>query len=131
MTVSGDVANIGNTISWWNYARPDQIGSSAVAKRTSEEWFNPAAFAVPVNNYGDFGRNNMWSAPVYNADFSLFKNFPVREGINLSFRMECFNFFNIQNYAAPDSLVGDPGEGRVTSNVTSPRQIQLALKLTF
>jgi hypothetical protein len=131
MTVSGDVANIGNTISWWNYARPDQIGSPAVPQRTSEEWFNPAAFAVPVNNYGDFGRNNMWSAPVYNADFSLFKNFPVREGMNLSFRLECFNFFNIQNYAAPDSLVGDPAEGRVTSNVTSPRQIQLALKLTF
>jgi len=51
--------------------------------------------------------------------------------LNLSFRAEFFNIFNIQNYAAPDSLVGDPAEGRVTSNVTAPRQIQLALRLTF
>lgn len=131
MTVSGNVADIGNTISWWNYGRPNLVGDPYVAKRTSEEWFNPDAFAVPVNSYGNLGRNTLWSSPVYDTDLSLFKNFPVREGINLSFRAECFNFFNIQNYAAPDALVGDPGEGRVTSNVTSPRQIQLALKLTF
>ena len=68
---------------------------------------------------------------MYTADFSLFKNFPIREGMNLSFRAEFFNLFNIQNYATPDSLVGDPAEGRVTSNVTAPRQIQLALRLTF
>jgi len=73
----------------------------------------------------------MWSAPVYNADFSLFKNFVVREGMNLQFRGEFFNIFNIQNYAAPDSLVGDPGFGHVTSTVNNSRQIQLALRLTF
>ena len=131
MTVSGDVANIGNTVSWWNYARPNLVGDPHVSNRTSEEWFNPSAFAAPVNSYGNLGRNTLWSAPVYDVDASVFKNFPVREGMNLSFRMEFFNLLNIQNYAAPDSLVGDPGEGRVTSNVTSPRQIQLALKLTF
>ena len=102
-----------------------------MSNQISEEWFNPSAFALSVNSYGNLGRNTLWSAPVYTSDLSLFKNFPVQEGVNLSFRMECFNVFNIQNYAPPDSLVGDPAEGRVTSNRTSPRQIQLALKLTI
>jgi len=131
MSVTGDVANIGNTVSWYNYARPNLVGNANVSNPTSEEWFNPSAFAVPSFSYGNVGRNTLRSAPCYNAYFSLFKNFPIREGLNLSFRAEFFNIFNIQNYAAPDSLVGDPAEGRVTSNVTAPRQIQLALRLTF
>jgi hypothetical protein len=131
MTVSGDVANIGNTVSWENYARPNLVGSPKVAHPTSEEYFNPSAFAVPSFSYGNLGRNTLRSASVYDADFSLFKNFLIREGMNFSLRGEFFNIFNVQNYAAPDSLVGDPGEGRVTSNVTRPRQIQLAGRLTF
>jgi hypothetical protein len=51
--------------------------------------------------------------------------------MNLSFRAEFFNIFNLQNYAVPDSLVGDPAEGFVTSTVNPSRQIQLALRLTF
>ena len=131
MAVSGDVANIGNTVSWWNYARPNLVGNPKVAHPTSEEYFNPAAFAVPSFSYGNLGRNTLRSASVYDADFSLFKNFRISEGMNLALRGEFFNLFNIQNFAVPDSLVGDPGEGRVTSNVTTPRQIQLALRLTF
>jgi hypothetical protein len=131
MSVSGDVANVGNTVSWYNYARPNLVGNPSISNPTSEEWFNPSAFAVPTFSYGNVGRNTLRSASVYDADFSLFKNFVIREGMNLSFRAEFFNLFNIQNYAAPDSLVGDPAEGRVTSNVTTPRQIQLALRLTF
>jgi len=129
--VSGDVANIGNTISWFDYARANLVGNPKLSNGTSEEFFNTSAFAVPSFSYGNLGRNTMWSAPVYNADFSLFKNFVVREGMNLQFRGEFFNIFNIQNYAAPDSLVGDPGFGHVTSTVNNPRQIQLALRLTF
>jgi hypothetical protein len=131
VTASGDVANIGNTVSWFNYARPNLVGNPKVANPTSEEFFNTSAFAVPSFSYGNVGRNTLSSAPVYTADFSLFKNFPVREGINLAFRMEFFNIFNIQNYAPPDALVGDPGFGRVSGTVNAARQIQLALRLTF
>jgi hypothetical protein len=131
MSVAGDVANVGNTISWWNYARPNLVGDPHVSHPTSDEWFNPSAFAVPSYSYGNLGRDTMRSAPVYTADFSLFKNFRVREGMNFQFRAEFFNIFNIQNYAVPDSLVGDPAEGFVTSTVNPSRQIQLALRLTF
>jgi hypothetical protein len=48
------------------------------------------------------------------ADFSLFKNFIVTEITTRSFRAEFFDIFNIQNYGALDSLIGDPAAGRIT-----------------
>ncbi len=51
--------------------------------------------------------------------------------MTVSFRAEFFNIFNIQNYGAPDSLIGDPNAGRITSNVIPPRQIQFGLHLAF
>jgi hypothetical protein len=41
LSVVGDVANIGNTLSFWNYARPNIIGDLNPAHRTVNEWFNP------------------------------------------------------------------------------------------
>ena len=102
-----------------------------MSKPTPQQWFNPSAFAVPSFSYGNLGRNTLRSASVYDVDFSLFKNFRFRESLNFQFRGEFFNIFNIQNYGVPDSGVGDPAEGRISSTVTNPRQIQLAMKLIF
>jgi hypothetical protein len=131
LAVVGDVANIGNTLSFWNYARPNIIGDPNPAHRSVDEWFNPSAFAVPVGSYGNFGRNVLRSASVYDADFSVFKNFPVGERFLVSFRAEFFNAFNIQNYGPPNSLIGVAGAGQITSNVLPPRQIQFGLHLGF
>jgi hypothetical protein len=130
LAVVGDVANIGNT-SFANYARPNIVGDPNPSHRTINEWFNPNAFAVPSFSYGDFGRNGLRSASVYNADFSVFKNFPVGERVLVSFRAEFFNAFNIQNYGIPNSLIGVAGAGQITSNVLPPRQIQFGLHLSF
>src|SRR6266446_5510436 len=131
LSVVGDVANIGNTLSFWNYARPNIVGNPNPAHRTLSEWFDPNAFAVPVNSYGDFGRNVLRSASVYDADFSVFKNFPIGEKFLVSFRAEFFNVFNIQNYGPPNTTIGVAGAGQVTSNVLPPRQIQFGLHLGF
>lgn len=130
LAVVGDVANIGNT-SFANYARPNIVGDPNPARRTLNQWFNPNAFAVPSFSYGDFGRNGLRSASVYDADLSLFKNFPVGERFVASFRAEFFNVFNIQNYGVPNSLIGVAGAGQVTSNVLPPREMQFGLHLTF
>src|SRR6266849_1804872 len=131
LAVSGDVANIGSSVPWWNYARPNLVGNPQPSHATAAEWFNPAAFAVPSFSYGNFGRNVLRTPSVANADFSLFTNFVLTESTTLSFRAEFFNVFNIQNYGAPDSLIGDPAAGRITSNVIPPRQIQFGLRLAF
>ncbi len=131
LAVSGDVANIGNSVPWWNYARPNLVGNPQPSHPTAKQWFNPAAFAVPSFSYGNFGRNVLRTPSVADADFSVFKNFLVTESKVISFRAEFFNVFNIQNYGAPDSLIGDPAAGRITSNVIPPRQIQFGLHLAF
>jgi hypothetical protein len=131
LAVGGDVANIDNTTSWVNYARPNLVGNPNPSHHSLDEWFNPSAFAVPVNSYGDFGRNGLRSASVYDADFSLFKSFPVGERFVASFRAEFFNAFNIQNYGPPNALIGQAGAGQVTSNVLPPREMQFGLHLEY
>ncbi len=131
MTVSGDVANIGNTLSWWSYARPNLVGNPHPAHPNKDEWFNPDAFAVPSFSYGNSPKNFLRSPHVADADFSLFKTFKFGESANLTFRAEAFNILNIQNYGVPDSGVGDPTEGEITGNVLSPRELQLGLHLQY
>jgi hypothetical protein len=131
MTVPGDVANIGNTISWWSYARPNLVGNPKPTHPNKDEWFDPVAFAVPSFSYGNAPRNFLRSPHVSDADLSLFKSFHFGESAILSFRAEAFNVLNIQNYGTPDSGVGDPNEGKITGNVLSPRQLQLGLHLQY
>lgn len=131
MSVPGDVANIGNTISWWSYARPNLVGNPKPAHQSKDEWFNPSAFAVPSFSYGNAPRNFMRSPHVATADLSLFKTFRFGESATLSFRAEAFNVLNIQNYGTPDSGVGDPNEGKITGNVLSPRELQFGLHLQY
>jgi hypothetical protein len=65
---------------------------------------------------------------------SIFKDFPlaiIREGMRLQFRAESFNTFNRPHFAGPNTLVGNPNFGKISSTVNSPRELQLALKLSF
>jgi hypothetical protein len=68
------------------------------------------------------------------VSMSIFKDFPlaiIREGMRLQFRAESFNTFNRPHFAGPNTLVGNPNFGKISSTVNSPRELQLALKLSF
>jgi carboxypeptidase family protein/TonB-dependent receptor-like protein len=68
------------------------------------------------------------------ASMSLFKDFPLaklREGMRLQFRAESFNTFNHPHFGGPNTLVGNPNFGKISFTVSSPRELQLALKLYF
>jgi carboxypeptidase family protein/TonB-dependent receptor-like protein len=82
----------------------------------------------------------------HRADFSVFKNFAIKESVKLQFRTEIFNILNHPNFNAPNfggnGVVGVSGSGNFTSSnfgeigatrdaPYDPRQIQLALKLLF
>ena len=81
----------------------------------------------------------MFTGPgVATLDFSLVKNTAIRENINLEFRAEMFNLFNRVNFSSPSRQVFNKpvnvprGDfATITSTETSPRQVQLALRLTF
>ena len=131
LSVPGDVANIGNSVAWWNYARPNLVGDPRVKTPTTERFYDPHAFDIPSLSYGNFGRNVLSSDPVFNVDFSLFKLVPLADRKRLEIRLEAFNVFNHIDWAPPGTLVGRAGAGRVTSVAHSPRILQLGMKLHF
>ena len=51
--------------------------------------------------------------------------------MNLQFRSEFFNMFNRVRFGDPGLAFGSPQFGVVTSQVNSPRKIQLSLKLLY
>ena len=132
MVVNGDVGNIGNTVAWWSYMRPNLVGDPKPGSRTSAQWYNTSAFAVPdFGSFGNAGRGVVSSESVTFVDFSLFKRFGWGEGRWVEVRSEFFNLFNLVNYGAPDSTVLSPTEGRVINTIVPTRQVQFGLKIIF
>jgi hypothetical protein len=66
-----------------------------------------------------------------NFDFSVFKEFGIREGTRLQFRVECFNPFNTPQFDLPNAAIGTGTAGTITSIVGTPRQIQFEAKVVF
>jgi Carboxypeptidase regulatory-like domain/TonB-dependent Receptor Plug Domain/TonB dependent receptor len=105
---------------------------------TAEAWFNRCAFVVPVNSFGDAGRNSLVGPKFVNFNFSIFKNFSITERWKLQFRTEIFNIFNHTNLGLPNQNVDLLGGGQITSTVNqaqltaqTSRLVQFALKLMF
>lgn len=83
------------TVNTGTGSRPNRIGEGTLANPTVDRWFDTAAFATPAQfTYGDSGRNFLYGPGRVNFDFSLFKEFRVKEGLALQFRAEAFNLFN-------------------------------------
>ncbi len=103
-----------------------------------DHWFDTSQFQiVPTGYFGNVGKNTLSGPGLTKMDVSIFKVIPVREGKNLQFRAEFFDLPNHPNFAAPAALVFDTtgrlvdNPGRITSTVSTSRQIQLAVKFEF
>jgi hypothetical protein len=120
--------------------RPDLIGDPRATPCVPNTFFNTCAFADPAaGSFGDVHRNSVQGPGYQIWDFSLFKNFPISERTKLEFRAEFFNVFNHPNLqfakSGPQNSIntttfGTPEFGFLTA-ARDPRQIQLALKLSF
>lgn len=126
-SLSRDVANTGV-----GGQRPNRIASGKLSDPTLAKWFDPTAFvAAPNYTYGNSGLRILPPDILRTVDFSMFKVFQIAERSKLQFRWEAFNLPNTPSFAAPNSTVDTSSAGRVTSTATAPRQMQVALKLTF
>lgn len=131
VTIAQDRANVGT-----GNQRPNRIANANLPakERTPDRWFNTQAFVLPDNlTYGNAGRNIIEVPGLKNADFSLMKNFQIREGQRLQFRAEFFNFTNHPNLDRPSAVFDAPTTfGRIQSaNSNSSRQTQFGLKYYF
>jgi hypothetical protein len=111
--------------------RPNVVGDPNLSQRTTDRWFNTAAFAFPApGTFGSAGRNILDGPGYQNVSASLVKNTQLSEQVNLQFRAEAFNLFNHPNFNLPDNFLGSPTFGRVSS-ARDPRHLQFGLKLLF
>lgn len=95
------------------------------------KWFDTSAFGVnALGTIGSGRRNQLIGPGAWNADYSLFKSFFLREKTELQFRGEFFNVFNHTRLNAPTATVTSTAFGQITS-AADPRIVQLALRLKF
>ncbi len=95
-------------------------------------WLNPAAFAQPAaGTFGNMGVFNVLGPKFFQFDMAMVREFRVREGENLQFRVEAFNVFNNVRFNNPSVTLSSPSTfGNITS-AQDPRIIQLAMKFMF
>src|SRR5262249_6979699 len=79
--------------------RPLQIASASSPHQDNNQWFNRYAFVVPPPGViGNTPRNGLYGPHFTHFDFSVFKDFALREGMKLQFRTEFFNLTNTPAY---------------------------------
>jgi len=95
-TAIGDNAGVGNGVG--TGSRPDLIGNpglvspsdqatSAAAGVRGQLFANPGAYALATGlTFGNVGRNTLYLPGRLNFDFGVFKQFPLRENMELQFR---------------------------------------------
>ena len=105
-------------------------------------WFDPGAFQLqPAGAFGNLGRDTVTGPGLADVDCGFLKTFRLAERTGLQFRFEMFNVLNHANFATPDfpqrevfldaSGTVNPQVGQITRTVSSSRQLQFALRLSF
>lgn len=97
---------------------------------------NPQAViaALRYPKHGETGSRNIFRGPsFFNTDLAISKRFrmPWSENQRLTFRAEAYNVFNQNFFDAPDLDFTSPNFGRMTRSLSSPREIQFALRFDF
>jgi Carboxypeptidase regulatory-like domain/TonB dependent receptor len=92
--------------------KPHKIGS------TAGFWYDPSSFGDTIDantgaciagSLGNNGFNNLRGPSIFNWDFGVFRDFPVKERMHIQFRAEAFNFTNTPHFcsAALDNFIAD------------------------
>ena len=99
---------------------------------STDRLLNTAAFAAPAPySFGNASRSPGPRACGYlNENFSLYKNFPIKERLNLRFGVDTFNLFNRHPWGGPNTDWSSAGFGQIGS--ASPgRIVQLNARVDF
>jgi hypothetical protein len=135
--------------------RPDQIAKPhlSTARANREDYFGMGAgnasdyFNIPIHiaggtgpnqgRFGTLGRNTFRGPAYYDYDFAVIKDTPFgrrpsgAERVDLQFRGEFFNLFNIVNMGLPANILNGTGFGEISKTAGTSRQIQFSLKLIY
>lgn len=111
--------------------------------RTIGEWYNPAAFSMPLNGtFGNVRRNSLYGPGLNIINLSLGKEFAIVDQVRLRFRADATNAFNHPSYGLPGgNLTGAaPGQAfdenlfggqQINGTTVGGRTVQLGAHLSF
>jgi hypothetical protein len=125
LSVATSTSNTGTT------QYPNRIcnGNLSPSQRDIHHWFDTSCYTVPAAfTFGNSGRNVMIAPGLETWDFGAHKDFRLTEQFGLTYRAEFFNMLNKPNFRYPNTSIGGPTAGTITS-VNAARQIQFALRL--
>ena len=150
---SGDGSGTFFSYNGFTLQRPNQVGDpnkagpvaanpgcAAPAQiHTLQNWFNPCAFVkAPAGELGTAARAPVYGPRYVNTDFSIIKEFQIREAMGIQFRAEFFNLFNHPQFfmeglgGSGQQDINTPSSfGVINNTVNTPRVMQFALKLKF
>jgi len=121
-------------------SRPDFVGGNPVLSdwRATRLYLNKESFAlVPTNPLttatlrpGSVIPDQVRGPASWVVDFTLAKNFPIRQQMRLQVRADMFNVLNHVNYSGPNTNFLSTFFGQIRG-AGSPRTIQLGGRLTF
>jgi hypothetical protein len=134
VNLNNDNAHNGTPV---NSQRPNFVCDPNNGPKTPAMWFTPTCFLQPaLLTYGTAGRNTVIGPGLDNFDATIQKQFPVRDSMNLQFRLDIFDFLNHPNFNAPVgpgrtfSAAANSPFGSITS-AQDPREMQFSLRLVF
>jgi outer membrane receptor protein involved in Fe transport len=128
-----------------NHDRPYFAGFSTLCPSSGASYASTGGFTCPgLDQIGNTGRNSNFGPGFFNTDLAVQKNFPIRESISATFRMDAFNVFNHISAANPngnatainvDSAAtitnGAGGNGVGPVGQASPRQLAFTARIQF
>jgi hypothetical protein len=107
------------------------------------DWQNQVKTYLNANCFADPGDQTPGNAPryfsglrvdgIHNMDLNIYKSFVPKEGMRIEVRAEMFNFTNHPRFGQPNSAVGDPLFGTITSDAPGemPRSFQFGVRFEF
>jgi len=123
--------------------RPNVVGNPNFdrSERTLHKYFNTDAFCIPApsndcpdlgpGGFGNAGRNVVRGPGYINADYSLFKDFAVKETMKLQLRFEFFNLTNTPHFNNPGGDLSDKTSFGQIRSAGKQRVVQFAGKFLF
>lgn len=120
-----------------NVARNPALDPHRSRAALKAAWFDKGAFVTPATGTDGLAPRNILDGPGFkNVNVAIFRNFLLHENMDLQFRGEFTNIFNMVNLANPTATLSSANAGKITGATTvnggsSMRQGQLGLRLTF
>ncbi len=120
----GNVIYLGGDLNW-NPSNPDRTFDTSRFNTIAAQQldFNVRTFPTRFANLRADGVNNV--------DFSMLKNFVIKEKLTAQLRGEFFNFFNSPTFNGPVLGPTNGSFGRITGQANIARRTQLALRLVW